>query len=333
MPVLRAEAVQVTYGEQTAFGTATTAAGASRWIGAVKTVDGMFPDIDWKEIRARGSDRDVYLYIQGKRTLEGSIRFYPQFQSNRILKYAFGSVSHSGAGDPFTHTISGATGVSDPGPPITLRRAYQTSATTEEAFYVRDCIVDSMELTGAEEDILECVLNIKGGKPSPARANEAIMSVTKDSTSLYPYSKGIVTINGTATARVKSFTFKIENGGSMKYRYQSTDGDYPYEYVPGSRKYTFECQVVPVDGTFMALLDAATPSTTATFNVKFTGQATPERSIEIKGNVTGAIGVTKSAPHDIPDEGEITVALSMMVNKAQIVVLDGNASTVWDSVP
>ncbi len=335
MPVLTAETVQVTYGRQGSFGTAAVAASCNRWMGVATQVEGLFPDIDWKEIYARGADRDVYQYVQGKRVLEGSIRFFAQDKSMMLLQHAFGKVGHSGSSDPWTHTIEGVTGWADPGPPITLRRGYQISATNEEAFYVRDVMVDSMEISGGEEDLVEVLLNCKGGKPDPARASEALMSVTKDATNIYSFkdTSTNLTINGTAHARIKSFRFRVENNGAMPHYYQSSDADYPYEYIPKRRKYTLEASVVPVDNTFMALLDAATPLTTATFDMVLTVQAAPAHSLEIKGNVGSAIGTVKSAPHDIGEEGEIVVPLTMNVNRAQLIVKDANAATDWDTAP
>lgn len=334
MVVLRAESTQVTYGEQTAFLSATTAAGASRWPGIVQTVDGIFPEIDWKEIRARGFGRDVFIYTQGKRVLEGTIKVQPQWLSNRILKYAFDSLVTTGGGDPFTHTLSGSAGTPAIDlAPITLRRGYAINATQEVAFYVRDCIADAMEFSGAEEDILEVALSIKAGKPAPPRATETIMSVSKDTSQTFPYHKGTFTINGSSTARIKSFRFRVENQGHMNYYYQNVDGDYPFEYVPGARKYTFECDVVPIDDTFLAYVDAASPSTTASFDVLFTGQASPARSIELKGNVGGATGVIKSAPYNVPETDEITVPIVANVNQAQVIVLDSLNSASWTTTP
>lgn len=333
MPVLTSETSSVLFGEQSAFRTPIAAASASRWIGVRQIVEGIFPEIDWKAIRARGGDRDVYQFVQGKRVVEGTLKFNPQLQSLRILKYAMGSVAHSGAGDPFTHTISGLTGAVDL-KAITLRRGYQINATQEVAFYVRDCIVDSMEISGGQDDILEVSLGIKGGKPDPARATETILVPTKDQTKVYSFKdiSSNFTLGGTSTAMMRSFRYKVANNGKMLTPYQSTDPDYPYVYVPGTREYTLECEFVPIDDSFIAKLDAATPSTTATWNAKFTGQTGPERSLELKGNAA-TIGVIKSAPHSIPEEAELMVPVSMQVDKAQLVVLDGLSGATWDAAP
>jgi hypothetical protein len=330
MPVLRGETSQLHYGEQSAF--LTAAASQTRWLGAGQTVDGLFPDIDWKDIYSRGLDRDAHLYVRGARKVEGSVRLYPQFNSLRILKYAFGKVTHSGAGDPFTHTMEGLTGAVDL-PPITLRRGYSFNATNEYAVLVRDAIVDSLELSGAEEDVLQAVLGVKGGKVT--HSSTAIQAAGADITNVFPFhnTSGQIDLNGVNVARIRSFRFKLENSGNMGYYYQGTDGDYPYEYVPGKRRYTLEAEVVPIDDSFMTMVDATTPITTANFNIKFIGQTGPERSLEIKGDVGGNTGVVKSAPHNIPEEGEIVVPVSYMVNKCQLIALDGISGATWDANP
>ncbi|MCJ2531434.1 MAG: hypothetical protein LN413_03855 [Candidatus Thermoplasmatota archaeon] len=336
-PVLTAETTQVSYGRQASFGTAATAVGSNRWPGPATQVEGIFPDIDWKEVWVRGGSRDVFQYVQGKRVLEGTIRFHAQESSLMLLQHAFGKMTTTGSADPWTHTIEGA-GVAEvhtPGPPITLRRGYQVNATQEVAFYVRDNIVNTMEISGAEEDLVEVALGVQAGKPDPGRATETIMSVTQDTSQIYSFkdTSTNLTLDSVAEARLKSFRFSIDNTGKMAQYYQNTDPDYPFEYIPARRRYVLEASVVPIDDTFLAKLDAASPITTATFDFKLTVQAAPEHSLQIKGDVAGASGVWKSAPYDIPEEAEIVVPITMWVSKAQLIVLDDNADTVWTAAP
>lgn len=337
MPVLRAETTQVSYGRQASFGTAASAAGSNRWPGPATQVEGIFPDIDWKEVWARGAGRDVFQYVQGKRVQEGTIRFHAQENSLMLLQHAMGKLTNVGAGDPFTHTMAGAgvAEVHDPGPPITLRRGYQVNATQEAAFYVRDCMVNTMEISGAEEDLVEVALGVQAGKPDPARATESILAVTPDTSKIYSFKDTSLnlTLDSVAESRLKSFRFNVDNSGKMAQYYQTVDPDYPFEYIPGRRRYVLEASVVPIDDTFIAKLDAASPTTTATFDFKLTVAAAPEHSLQFDGTVAGATGVWKSAPYDIPEEGEVVVPITMWVNEVELVAMDANDAAIWTGAP
>lgn len=302
-------------GKQAIYGAAPTAGGQTIWPEIVQSTEGLFDEIDWKEIRARGGDRELYQIVEGKHSAEGTINGL--IQSGRWIAMCMGKDVVTGAG-PFTHTITPKNGM--PFPVWDLELKYVD--TTSLSAYIKSMAVDSLRLSGAEEDLLKFSASIKAH--SSVKNVGADSTVTPITTEPYKFHQGTFTYFGSAFARVVDFDATINNGGNLAWYYDTsaTVGKFPKEYVPGPVSYSLKTTATVQDTTVFDNLVAAANSVACT--ILFT-----------RGADTLTLAFTncvlKSAPHPIPEEGEVRVPLDFIPRNLTATLVTGDSGSYADT--
>ena len=213
---------------------------------------------------------------------------------------------------PFTHTIS-----ADGTIPVYTMEVNQIGTTTTLSTYTRGMVVDSLEISGGEEDYLSFSAGIKGQRTT--RNTGALSTITSVTTAPYVFDEATFTYDmpsGNVLARVKDFTWSVQNNGKLPAYHNSAAGAqlFPLEYIAGPRGYTLDTTVIPNEETrfFDQLLTAASNLTCTILYTRATGDTF---------TITNSNCILVSAPHDIPEELDISVPLSFIPQTVTFTVV------------
>lgn len=217
--------------------------------------------------------------------------------------------------DPYTHTIDGIE---------TALPSYSMEAnfldTTNLSVYTYGTIADSLTVSGGEEDMLTFSVGLMAQQS--VKNTGALSTIAAATTAPYLFHEATFTYFGSAVARVRDFSWTINNGGKMPAYHTDDETVFGYEYIPGPRSYTLETTVIPDDTTFFDQLKTAASNLTCT--IKYVRGANDDVTI------TNSNCVLKEAPHDMPEELEAPVSLVLEPRTAQVVLTD-SVSTQYDA--
>lgn len=211
--------------------------------------------------------------------------------------------------NPYTHTFTGNdTSI----PSYTMEADFLD--TTNLSIYVEGMSADSLTIAGGEEGEVTFSSSILAQKT--VKNSGALSTVTAATTSPYLFHQATFTYFGSAVARIRDFSWTVDNGGKIPAYHTDDETTFPYEYIPGARFYTLETTVIPTDATFFDQLKSAASNLAC--NIKYVRTASPEDSLEILNTNC----VLKEAPHDMPEELEVPVRLVLEPLTASVVVKD-----------
>lgn len=312
--VYRAERTLIGLAKETTFGETPTAGAQTIWPEIVTSVDGLVDEIDWKQIWARGGDREAFQLLELKHESNGTINGL--LQKGRWIAMAFGKDVVTGT-NPYTHTITPKPGM--PFPSWVMEWKYVDA--TSLSLYSPGMVVDSLTLSGAEAEAVAFSANVKAQKV--IKNTGADSSVTSITTEPFKFDDGTLTYFGSTLARVKEWEWTVNNNGKMAYYYETTNAPFPTEYIPLKTTYELTTTVIPTDTTFFDTLKTAGTNLSATINLT---RGTND-SVEIQNTNC----VLKSAPHNIPDEGEVAVQLELIPRNCTVVIVNADAGSYADT--
>jgi len=315
--VYRAERISpIGLGKQATYGAAPTAGAQTIWPEIIQSTDGLFDEVDWKVIRARGGDREPYQIVEGKHDAKGTVNGI--VQTGRWVAMAMGKDVVTGGG-PYTHTITRKLGM--PFPVWDFEMKYLD--TVNLPIFVKSCAVDSLTLSGAEEDLLKFSASVEAH--SSVRNAGADSTVTPVTTEPYKFHMGAFTYFGSTFARVVDFEARMNGGGKKAWYYDSsvTVKRFPKEYIPGAASYELKttCTVDDV-GVFDNLVAG---SNALTCTILFTRAA----SDTLQLNFTNC--AYKSAPHPIPEEGEVRVPMEFIPRNLTVTIVNSDSASYADT--
>jgi len=301
--------------KEATFAATVTAGSQTIWPDEVVTMDGG-EEVDWKQIRVRGGDRELYQLVEGKHITEYSIDGI--VQTGRWIAMALGKDVVTGA-SPFTHTITHKPGM--PFPSWVLEGKYVD--TSSLSVYVKGLTVDSLRLSGGEEDLLRFSGSIKAH--SSVKNVGADSTVTTLTTEPFKFHQGRFTYFGSTISRVRDFEAVINNQGNMLWPYDDSANvkQFPKEYIPGGVAYELRTTVVPIDSTFFDTLKNAASNLACT--ILFTRGASDTLSIQFTNCVV------KRADHPVPEEGPVNVSLEIIPRNLTVVLVNSDSGSYGDA--
>ena len=229
-------------------GTYANASGTLHWIGLVQDHT-ITENENVQDVRYAGtSDRSVGQFVDGARSVEGTITFHPQ--DWKFLGFALGSVVDAGSPSPYSHTLSEAnsnngnaftSGTKLPFMSFTLEDAQK--GFEDGAHFVRTvkgCVVNSWEVNFSQGAPMSVTCNYVA--QSVVKSSGTPTALTEDTTRPFLWRDAIVAIpSGTGLDAVTDVTLTVENNVEAKhYANGSRVSDVP---LPQNRDYTLSVTV------------------------------------------------------------------------------------------
>lgn len=314
--VWRANQSQVGVLLESAYGTDPGGASLNTVGGLFEDAEAPDPEIDIAAYHAAGAGRDPALITTLRHAYQGRIPSI--LQDPRMIAWAFGLDTKTGASNPYTHTITKS--ADETLPSFTAEFGYKAitggSAAWQRSFTGNK--VDTMAISMSPMGELRGDFTIFAQKHA---TSASLRTLTVATTQPYKFLNGAFTLFGSTFARVLDFRYRLSNGLQPQWYAQSTNGHLLYEMPEGRRTHDVEVTVVAED---TALFDQLVAGTTFAMNAKFTRAASPEDSIDFQFTST----LMRSAPHPIVAEGNIPVRMRFRPTSAQ-VVCKNNVSTAY----
>ena len=241
----------------------------------------------------------------------GTIPF--TLRNGKALVFGLGKSVRTGS-DPYTHTIQ-----TDSDLASFVAEAVIGDGVNDYLRYATGCKVNRMTIEGTEKGVIKTSLEVLAGKTyKSANAKSTVESLT---CAPYQYHHTSTNLNlwTTGFARVKSWSFTIDNHLEPAYYWQDTDADYPYEILEFEQTVEMKARIIPTD---LDLFDHI--GTETEFDVNLVVTRGTNDSIQFKS--TGTDCVLRSAPHPLPEKGVLEVDVDILMPSFQIVVVDSISS-------
>lgn len=211
---------------------------------------------------------------------------------------------------PYTHTMVPLNTM--PFPSTVLELNYLDA--TNLSAYWRGVVIDALELSGSEGDIIMGTAGIKASRVT--KNTGALSTITTDTTTPYKFSQGTFTYFGSVIARILDWRFKLNNTGKMAFYHDSTAGLFAKEYIPGKVTYELETTAIPFDTTLFDQLKTAASNLTCT--ILYT------RGTSDTFQIQGTNCVLRTAPHPFPEDLEVPVRMSITPRNTTITHVSSN---------
>lgn len=301
-------------GVETTYGTAAT---ADKNIGFIQSFN-MTDRNSIERVHAVGA-RNAQALVPKIYEVTGSVEYV--YQNGRLLAYAVGTDTDSGAGDPYTHTLAEADALSS----FTAKVTHDAS--TDFVRTYTGCVVNSIRLSGDMNAPLKCSADLLAQSLTIAQSGGG--TYTPDTTTVQAPQFGSVKIGAEASEeailQVQNFEWTLNNNiemvGAVGNRLRQAA-------VPKNRTYDLRLSAaMTIDSggstqdayeQISYLLGSTTPQTTLTEKsliIQFTNGGTPERSITI--DMDGF--VYDEATVNAPVDGIVTVDLTGMAKSLDTV--------------
>jgi hypothetical protein len=196
---------------------------------------------------------------------------------------------------------------------FTLETKYGDCSATPFVRWATGCKVNSASLEAAEAGELMASIDVIGKKDSKATSTTTVQTGKTDLG--YMWHQAAWTIGGSSIIKITNFRASINHNLRPKRYMQSTDGQYVYEIREGHRTHELTFNIVIDDATWW---DRLLDGTTFDAYVVFTRGASDTFRIDW---TTCKVG---TAPHNIPDEGEVNVGVSVVPRRTKYTFVDSN---------
>ena len=304
-------------------GTYASVSGTGQWVGIV-TESNLVDSPNVESIRyLGGATRNVSIRVDGPLDHEGTLTFHPQ--DWKFLQFALGSNVDAGSPSPYSHTISETnnnvgnaftSGTLLPFLSFTVEDS-QTSTAAGQNFVrtANGCIIDTLEITAAEGEIIECEATYV--PQSVAFSSGTATAVTAATTRPFLWQDVKVHIpSGTVFNEVKEMTLSINNNLSRPH------------YLNGSRVIAVP-QPQNRDYELALTLDATSERTKSLYDQFFRGGSQFNVLLEISDSTAGAgsrdcfisLSGCKLTEMETPSTNEET-------NEQEITIVPQSASAV-----
>ena len=198
---------------------------------------------------------DLYVVSSG---VEGSPEVYTRDDSiGLLLLGVLGADAVTGTTPNYTHVFTPSNTL----PYMTFWR--NISSTLYEQF--QDCMVGSLAISAEAGAPLTATAGVQGLVPTRLETDPSVTpAIPLSNGAVYNFNDASVTLNGDATALVRSFELTVENNVSR----QQTDDVTPYDVVPGIREISLGFDMIFEDiGEYNRFQYGATGGTIATSQV------------------------------------------------------------------
>jgi hypothetical protein len=194
-----------------------------------------------------------------------------------LLYGALGSISTTGAGDPWTHTIT-------PGSTPLYLTAFSQLDTEYQR--LRDCRIDELGLTWDKAEPLECSVKMLGTIPTMYQAAPTVTNDDSDQQSFYP-AGGVFQLDTDSTTPVTADV----TGGSILIQNHLIPIDLsrattPDDNWPGLHEITVTLRLIPTDTTAFREIITGSAAGTAVSNVPIYGSFNTQFTISASRDLT-----------------------------------------------
>jgi len=338
---IRGESWELAYAVEGTYGDDPGTASYTNTFGIVQNATLPDPEIEFQPFYGQSTSnvRNWYIAYKGRMNLAMSI---PDILllDGRPLRWPLGSVS-TGAGPPYTHTISEATTLDS----IAVHAKYVDADGNTELLRrflggkVNRATYTATEggfLTMSMEEILFKNLSNNQTGENFYAAGVAETAGVYPTTEPYLFSYGSLQLAGTEFARVRDFRLSVDNACEAKY-YVTNDAvnQLPYEHREGRRTYSMSVTTDIEDSSlYKELIRMGSYSAVYTgFQVILTFTrgsndtitfTTPPSTPAVGGDAMGCL--IRSAPHNIVSDPLVAVQLNILCRSLSVVVVDAIAT-------
>jgi len=361
MGFYRGERWQISYGIEASYGAAPagglTATNIFGVFDSATLPDPQFDHQPWWFMNA--DNRNYNLAYKGKASSSGSIPNIVLLDGKPLFLPIADAITHTGASDPYTHTINETVDLS---PIRVVCTNYDNTTEKLNRWFVGGKVnratykCDQGGMLMMSLDDIQFKMPYFLDEPTATTtlspwydADAATQSLTLPSTEPYYFSMGVVKMKipilgmtEVTIPSVRGFSLSVTNDLIPKYYIADNTEKVPYQIYEGRRKYNLSLQVDLIDsGSFdkntpwLELINQGMDTTFKGSSIDLTFTRGTNDSIQFitPADGTPAAGAENqgalvvSAPFSINTEGVVGVTMSMLMRDLKIVVVDSIAGS------
>jgi len=286
------------------------------------------PSIEWIEERVVGGDRNPYQHVEGPKSFEGGSWTVVPYDGWPIA-YVLGAESVSAETPEAGLTEHVLTPKQDgPPPTLTVEGDYYAAAGDDFSRGLLGVAPESgtIEVNNEEElqvSITNTALGLTDDTYDDSRTPTTGVSLPDREVWSFRRTMSNLNIFGTSFARVEDFSLEVTNNPTAE-RYieasEAPDGE-PYEVLYGNAEYSLDLEIAITDDSIYQELINPTAGGFS-MDIEFAKGGNGDETLRIQGSNLRM----EEAPHDIADEGKISISPSITPRDVKVTVVDSQSA-------